>query len=200
MERSILKHGWRGIVLGVLSGLSGAGLLMLVSREPVGQPIQLVPPPTPAPYKVHVAGAVLLPGVYEMPPDSRVEDALRAAGGIALEADMSLINLAALIEDGQRIWIPTMPPPGSPDVNQNNGEEKITPGSVAQRININTASQAQLETLPHIGPGLAREIIRYREEHGSFKSIADIQDVPGIGANIFARIKDLITVGDQPMD
>jgi len=200
MEGSILKHSWWGVALGAVSGLLGAGLLLLVSRNPAAKPLQLLPPPTPAPSKVYITGAVMHPRVYDVSPDARLEDALKLAGGPAPEADLSLINLAAQIEDGQKIWIATIPPLRSPDAFLNDGEEDISPEGTYKRININSATQAQLETLPHIGPGLAREIIRYREEHGPFRNATDIQDVPGIGPAIFARIKDLITVGDQPME
>ncbi len=199
MERILLKQSWWGIALGALSGLLGAGLLLLVNRNPAGKPIQLLPPPTPAPYKVYITGAVMKPGVYAISPDARVEDVLIAAGGPAPGADLASVNLAAPIDDGQRIWIPTISPFDPSDAPQNN-EEAISPEGNKQLININSATQAQLETLPHIGPGLAREIIRYREEHGPFRNINEIQEVPGIGPTIFARIKDSITVGDQPMD
>lgn len=200
MEQTSPIKGWWGVVFGVLTGLLSAGLLLLVSRNPTGKPIQLVPPPTPLPYKVYIAGAVQLPGVYALSPDARIEDALRAAGGAAEDADMSLINLAAPIEDGQRIWIPTISPSGPAGSIPESGVENTPIEGSRQRININTATQAQLETLPHIGPELAKEIIRYRQEHGSFKNITAIQEVPGIGPSIFDKIKDLITVGDQPMD
>lgn len=200
MVSSIPKQSWWGVAIGAMIGLLGSGLILLVSRNPAGKPIQLLPPPSPVPYKVHITGAVMLPGVYDLSPDARVEDALRTAGGPAPEADLSLINLAAPIADGQRIWIPTISPLSSPNTFHHDGEDNLSLPGTHQKININTATQTQLETLPHIGPALAREIIRYREEHGLFKNIDEIQDVPGIGLVIFAQIKDLITVGEQPMD
>ncbi|MEJ2348723.1 MAG: SLBB domain-containing protein [Anaerolineales bacterium] len=86
---------WWGIAFGVLCGLFGAGILLLASRQPRGEPIQLRPPPTPPPVIVHVTGAVAQPGVYTLASESRVEDAVQAAGGVSPQADVQSLNLAA---------------------------------------------------------------------------------------------------------
>jgi competence protein ComEA len=183
--------------------LLAAGLILLVSMRPSGQPVTLQPPPTPLPILVHVAGAVTHPGVYSLPQDSRVQDALNAAGGLLPEASAGFLNLAAPLQDGERIFLPTRVPttqpnaPGSAADSTPASRSQAIPTTVARRININTATLAELDTLPGIGPVTAQSIIAYREAHGPFNTIEDIMDVPGIGPATFERIKDLITVQDE---
>jgi len=188
-----MKHLW-GIAFGVVVGFLGVGLLLLTTGEPRGEPIQLSPPPTPSPLIVHVTGAVNKPGVYSLPPASRVGEAIDLAGGLADDADASLINLAQLVEDGEQVWIPYQ-------IHQDVVEEQsdIVGAEPAQSrandlININTATQIQLESLPGIGPAYAEAIIQYRLENGPFEKIEDIQDVKGIGPITFEKIRSLITI------
>lgn len=138
---------------------------------------------------VHVAGAVSSPGVYTLPADSRVDDAVRAAGATA-DADLSQLNLAQKLADGQKITVPVAgaaPADGSSAAttadNDNGG-----------LININTATQEELETLPSIGEVRAQAIIAYREEHGGFRTTDELMEVSGIGEKIFADISPHITV------
>lgn len=157
---------------------------------------------------VDVSGAVKNPGVYEVLEDSRVEDALEAAGGLADDASTDWVaknlNLAAKLSDGDKIYIPTqreiertaagvvsgldaqVPLPASaPVVSETN----------CSKVNINSASAGTLEEcLSGIGPTYAQRIVEYRESHGGFKSIEEIQEVKGIGPATFAKIKDQITV------
>ncbi len=191
-----MKPIW-GSLLGVLLGFALAGIMVNITRPPQGVSITIVPPPTPAPILVDVGGAVASPGVYALPPDSRVQDALEAAGGLHPDADTQNLNLAAPLKDGQRLWVASHPqgtaPPKSPPVSPSSGAEvDISPEG--NLININTASQETLETLPGIGPSLAASIITYRQEHGPFASIEEIQNVSGIGPAKFEKIKALITV------
>ena len=195
----------RRLVFGILGGLLGAGLLFLVSRPPRGEAISLLPPPTPLPVMVHVAGAVQQEGVYALSPDSRVQDAIQAAGGLMQDADLRGLNLAAFLEDGQRVFIPAiataMPTAAPGSALGSGGQPTVLPGrvdTVQLLININTATQTELESLPEIGPVTAQAIITYRTEHGPFRTIEAIDDVPGIGPATFEAIKDLITVGDVP--
>lgn len=144
---------------------------------------------------VHVAGAVVEPGVYYLEKGSRVFQAIEKAGGPLEEADLERINLAQPLMDGQQVYIPAFLPAG---------EEAQLAGAVtfrseaylnqSRKININTASKAELETLPGIGAVKAQNIIKYREEHGYFQRIEDITRVNGIGEKTFENIKDLITV------
>lgn len=191
-----MKSGWM-VALVVVVGLLGAGSLWLASSPPRGIPIQLLPPPTPAPILIHVAGAVNHPGVYTLAAGSRVQDAIEIAGGFQQEAISQTINLAAYLQDGTQLWIPSVLEP-QPTVNTSNLTTKGTaPLDLGVLVNINTASQGDLETLPGIGPVLAAEIITYRETEGDFLSIEDLQKVPGIGPATFEKIQHLITVNNE---
>jgi competence protein ComEA len=192
-------------LVGVMAGFALAGLLLFVSRAPAGQPIVLQPAPTKAPIAVHVIGAVPRPGLYEFSEGARVQDAIDAAGGLLTSANADAVNLAALLTDGQQLNIPyksgeqpteddntslILPGADDDDDEASNGQSS----SGGQLININTASSAELQSLPGIGPALSQRIIDYRTENGAFTSIEDIMDVSGIGPATFNRIKDLITV------
>ena len=128
-------------------------------------------------------------GIYELPPGSIVEDAIEAAGGSTADADLGRINLALELQDHQQVYVPRQgevnPPPS---VSGGSGQS----GGL---IDINTASAAELEALPGIGPSTAQKIIAYREANGPFAAIEDIQNVPGIGPATFEGLKDRITVG-----
>jgi len=139
--------------------------------------------------KVYVTGAVKNPGVYEISKDMRVDDAIRLAGGPSDEADMMRINLAGFLTDGMQITVPAA------------GEEIYSGDSAAGitsdgKVNINTASESQLTTLPGIGAVIAGNIIKYREDNGPFKSTEEIKNVNRIGEATFNNIKDMITVGE----
>jgi competence protein ComEA len=155
-----------------------------------------VPTATPPPLIVYVSGAVAQPGVYTLPPDARVADALSAAGGATAEADLAQINLARRIHDEEQIHIPRQGDPTLPAPAPTPAPAVASAGGSPGKVNINTASAAELDTLPGIGPGYAERIIAYREANGPFQHIEDIQNVPGIGPATFARIKGLITTGD----
>ncbi len=150
---------------------------------------------------VYVCGAVQTPGVYELPGGSRIDDAVRAAGGFSEEADRTYVNLAAKVNDGFKLQIPTLQETADAALARNIDSfdgDRNTPnvaGSDGNRlVNINTASKDQLVTLPGIGDGIAGKIIKYRDENGSFKSIEDIMKVSGIKDKLFSKIKDHITV------
>jgi competence protein ComEA len=160
-------------------------------------------PPTPSPLRVHVTGAVAAPGVYQLPAGSIVQDAITAAGGPLAEADPNALNLARLLRDGDQVLVPLKPQAAAPAATLAPGATPAagTPGTAAASvptpsgpINLNTASAAELEALPGIGPALAQRIVEYRNAHGPFAAIEAIMDVPGIGEGKFAAIKDLITV------
>ena len=149
------------------------------------------------PLVVHVSGAVSHPGVYELIQGSRVQDAIQAAGDLTPDADAQALNLAAPLDDGALVHVPLksaeQPPMISPGISAPSpaGNPGSAPGGL---ININTASQSELESLPGIGPVLAQRIIEYRQSHGSFSSTEAIMDISGIGPATFEKIKDLITV------
>jgi competence protein ComEA len=152
------------------------------------------PIPTPAPIRIYVSGAVHQPAVYELPLGSIVLDALDAAGGPAPDADLDRINLALELCDQQQVHVPRQgetdaPPPIS------GGEQQDGEPAPGRPININTATTAELEALPRIGPVTAQDIVEYREANGPFETIEEIQNVPGIGPATFEGLRDLITVG-----
>lgn len=196
-----MKPGWI-LAMGVAGGLLGAGLLLVVAGSPRGQSIYLTPPPSPSPMVVHITGAVVNPGVYYLARGQRVIDAIQAAGGFAPEADRSAINLATTLQDGERVWIPfKMGSIGSSETGYVTGIPSGDPWNQTQLtglVNINSATQTELEQLPGIGPVMARRIIAYRQANGPFLRIEDIQQVTGIGPAIYEKIKPLITVTDQP--
>ncbi len=181
------------VLIGVISGFLLAGALVWVSRSPSGKPIELMPAPTQPPLVVHVIGAVPRPGVYELPEGSRIQDAIQAAGGLLAQAEVSFINLAAPLEDGQQLDIPYKD--GAPASDPFSDEPQATLDvNQSELIDINTASVEELDTLPGIGPTTAQKIIEYREVNGPFQDIEDIMNVSGIGPATFEEIKDLITV------
>lgn len=176
---------------GILLGLFLAVLVWVVARNPTGEAVTLRPVPTDRPIVVHITGAVPRPGVYALPDGARVQDGVSAAGGFLAEAEKSQINLAGLLEDGAKLDIPFIE--GASPVLATPVEEVIT--STTELININTASQAELESLPGIGPTTAQKILEYRDANGPFINAEDIINVSGIGPGTYERIKDLITVG-----
>jgi competence protein ComEA len=146
------------------------------------------------PIKVQVSGAILEPGVYSLDAGSRVSDALDAAGGARADANLDDLNLALKLEDGDGILVPTRvpgieSPPWTPI--SSDSTKVATPKS---KININTATIEQLDTLPRIGPTLAQRIVDYRAQNGPFERIEDIKNVSGIGDVLFNDMKALITV------
>lgn len=162
---------------------------------------------------VYVAGAVKNEGVYELEENSRVADCIEKAGGLADDANIKEINLAYVLEDGMKVYIPKnsdkneVEDKTSTYVSKENGSNfnKSDDGSEntnssqskstkSSKININTATQAELESLPGIGPSTATKIINYRKENGRFNSIEDIKKVSGIGDSKYSQIKDFVTI------
>jgi competence protein ComEA len=176
---------------GILLGLFLAALVWVVSRNPSGEAVTLRPVPTDKPIVVHITGAVPRPGLYALPQGARIQDGISAAGGFLAEADKTNINLAQVLEDGEKLDIPFIE--GGSPVLTTPVPEVVT--ITTELININTASLAELDTLPGIGPTTAQKIIDYRTQNGPFINAEDIVNVSGIGPGTYERIKDLITVG-----
>lgn len=179
----MLAQGGR-FLYGVLTGLLVGGGLFLALAEPRGHPVELLPPATASPIQVHVAGAVARPGVYPLPAHALVADAIAAAGGALPQADPDALNLAAPVEAGLRIFVPGRgtPAPTSPA------------GSASGGIDLNSATAADLDSLPGIGPSIAAAILRYRDENGPFQSVEELLEVPGIGPTRFEQLRSLVRV------
>lgn len=145
---------------------------------------------------VHVTGEVKKPGVVKLKEGSRIEDIIKAAGGLTENADISNINLAYVVEDGTKIRIPSTDDEKNGEyITQNIGEGIIVQqdeNSNSSVININTANETELEELPGIGTSIAERIVEYRNKNGKYKNIEDIKNVTGIGDSKFEKIKDLI--------
>ena len=165
--------------------LVAAGAEAAVAEEP------------PADIVVHVAGAVLRPGVYALPPGSRVADAVAAAGGVLGTAAEDAVNLARLLIDGEQVYLPTVEEIESGTVAGAAAGLAVPGGgsSAPGLVNINTASAAELETLPGVGPATAQAIIEDRETNGPFLTPEDLMRVTGIGPKKFDAVKDLVTTG-----
>lgn len=133
---------------------------------------------------VHVAGEVVAPGLVQVVTDGRVADAVAAAGGSTRNADLSGVNLAALVRDGDQVVIP------------GTGVGSAAAASVDAdgRVRVNVATPAELEMLPGVGPVLAGRIASYRDEHGSFAAVEDLLDVPGIGEGKLATLRDAVAL------
>jgi len=136
---------------------------------------------------VHISGAVQTPGLYVLPPGSRVVDAIAAAGGFVDEADRDAVNLARTLADGEQLPVPREGelPATTPPAPAESGQ---------MRVNLNTADATALEALPRIGPALAERIIAWREDNSGFTSIEDLLAVPGIGDKMLESLRDLVTV------
>jgi competence protein ComEA len=154
------------------------------------------PTATPGPIRVYVSGAVAVPGVYSLAWDSRVDQAIAAAGGAAAAADLIQVNLAQRLSDGEQVHVPAHGEVVPPQLSLQPARKTATarPPSADRRINVNTANGNQLEALPGIGPALAQRILDYRQANGPFARPEDIKKVKGIGDSIFEQIKELITI------
>jgi len=149
-------------------------------------PVAALPLPTPSPagIVVDVGGRVRRPGLVTLSPGARVADAIRAAGGVVRASDLALVNLAALVSDGQLLLIGVAgAAPADGGVGGSSGP-----------LNLNTATVDALDGLPGIGPVLAQRIVDWRSAHGSFHSVKDLDQVSGIGPSIYAEISPLVTV------
>lgn len=181
----------------LLTGCLWAGYSVLQARStPVAVAVPTVmsspiPTPTPTPtIRVHVVGAVKRPGVVSVPEGSRVADAIEAAGGLEGAADPAELNLAAVIADGSQIAIGTRGKPRG-EIHSTSSEGA---DSTAGSINLNTATVAQLDTLPGVGPVTAQKIIDWREANKRFARVEELQEVDGIGPKSYAEIAPHVRV------
>ena len=180
------------LILTIAISLGGAALLIeqrdnryVITIHPPAPTSTPLPTPTPAPIKVYVTGAVAKPDqVHQLPHGSRVADAIKAAGGLTDDADNALVNMAAILRDGDQVHAPSTGDEGK--------TANLPTPSGGQRIYVNTATQAELETLPGIGPETALRIIEYRELVGDFDRLSDLDNVSGIGPATLEKLADLV--------
>lgn len=190
--------------LSFLGAASPPPQLTLPRAEPGSAPVDGAPAPgapAPAPstppvtVTVHVAGQVANPGVYAVPAGGRVADAVIAAGGTASEADIEQLNLAARLSDGERIYVPRKgeaPPAVAPASAP--GSATKAGGTPAGPVDLNTATAEQLEALPGVGPATSKAILTYRGNHGRFRSVTELLEVPGIGPAKLEALRPLVKV------
>ena len=207
------------LIIGVLTTVvATAGIWLLVrpsaplveSVVPHASGVGIVAPlstlPTPLTVRIHVAGAVIHPGVYTVPSSSRVVDVVKAAGGATSRADLERINLAQTIVDTEQVFVPfrssrttkvTVAPRLRPSRTTVPASVPITgvpSTSVTPLVNLNSATSVQLDTLPGVGPSTAKAIISYRNRKGPFSKVEDLLNVPGIGPSKLAALRDQVTL------
>lgn len=198
---------YRGLLTIVLLVLVAAGAVAWILRRPETRPLEIVSPSPSSGtregvVKVYVSGEVVNPGVYAIREGDRVEDALKAAGGFTDQADKARINLAARVKDQQHINVPRVAVPGGPEATGEDVEGSHAPAASAGpasvslgalKVNLNTASAAELDALPGIGPVTIKRIIDHREQVGPFQSVDELRDARLVDRGQFEKIKDLVT-------
>jgi len=167
-----------------------AGSIAVFGGGPAAEPPPVLPsakpvadvPEAKAALVISVVGRVRRPGLVSVPPGSRVADVLRAAGGAEPGADLSSLNLARKVSDGEQLAV------GVP-------ASAAEPGLAAGKVDLNTATAEQLDTLPGVGAVMARRIVEWRTRHGAFSKVEQLRDVEGIGESKFAKLREQVTVG-----
>jgi competence protein ComEA len=210
----------RGVLITMLAGIVGASLVAVGSRtlRPTMPDVAIFRPAPDQPrwLLVYVAGAVAQPGLYWVPEGARVAQVLQLAGGARADADLGAVNLAAYLHDGDQVLVPTKPrppeyqplpqvdrgrvsvvgmeaPQRSPAVRGRRGVQAAPAVAPTFPLNVNTATPAELEALPGIGPALAQRIVEYRSAMGPLRSLADLEKVRGIGPKTAARLAPYVT-------
>jgi len=177
----------------------GVSLAALPSSAPAAAASPAASPSTTVAAAVvvaYVCGAVRRPGVYTFAPGARITDLIEKAGGATGAAELQTVNLAALLTDGQQVVVPERGAPGVAVAASDPAATSAGSGVVAAGapVNLNTATMAELDTLPGVGPSTAQKILDYRTAQGGFKSVEDLNNVSGIGDVTFAELKDLVTI------
>ncbi|GAB2687397.1 hypothetical protein GCM10027271_57990 [Saccharopolyspora gloriosae] len=154
-------------------------------------PAAPAPPPPPPELVISVVGEVARPGLVTVRPGARVADALEAAGGSNAGSDITALNLARRLADGEQLYVAVPVPPGA-----NTGQAESSPGTgtSSTKVDLNTATEEQLDALPGVGKVMAERIVQWRTEHGRFGSIDQLQDVDGIGETRLSKLRELVQV------
>jgi len=198
---------WQSIIFGILVGLLASGLILLIAQPDRGEPISLSPPPTPtrtlppkptstpAPITVQISGEIQNPGVYTLDGSNRLGDLIDLSGGLTEDADLTRVNFAAIIKDGDFIYITAYEedfPSNSRDTTINLPTEETD--AIVYPLDLNKATQEALESLPGIGEVKASAIIAYRELIGGFTTVDELIYVNGIGPATLEAIRDLVAI------
>lgn len=199
LDGARVDPGRRG--LASLVAVAGAVLLLAGGlawwSEPRPEPVPVPRPAAPVVRTsasselmvVAVAGRVRRPGLVRLASGSRVADAITAAGGVLPDTEIGYLNLARKVADGELIVVGATPPPEAAP-----GAGSGDTGAPVGKVNLNTATLQQLDTLPGVGPVLAQRILVFRDEHGGFRSVTDLRQVDGIGPARYEQLKDLVAV------
>jgi competence protein ComEA len=189
-----------GLIASIVIGLAVMALRPLFNSKSTPQQLIVQPKGDQMPRSatmVHVCGAVRREGVYKLKPGDRILDAVALAGGAQPLADLSAVNLAETVKDGEKILIPCKQPP----IIETTASQTAGPGgqyskasSSAAKININTADEKALDSLPGVGPSTAKAIVEYRRTKGPFAKPEQIMEIPRFGKSKFERIKDMINI------
>ncbi len=171
----VLVVGARFLERGEAAPAGGSNAVAIETEEPVARKVV-----------VHVVGAVASPGLYRLDEGSRVDDAIRKAGGATPKAALDLVNLASPVADGQQVLVPKKGEAAA------GGSGSGAPAAAGQRVHLNSATLEQLDSLPGVGPVTAQGILDYRTEHGAFQSVEELDAVPGIGPARLERLKELV--------
>ena len=206
----ILVAGWavlraRPVAVAVTPPVASAAPAGVPTKDPVGPGTSAGPSPSVAGVVVHVLGAVRKPGLVTLPSGSRVQDAVAAAGGLTAKADPGELNLAQAVTDGQQIVVGTKNKPAGEVRNGTAGGSSGGAGAGAgsggsgaggrgQPVDLNTASQAELEELPGVGPVMAGKILAWRTENGRFSRVEELQEIDGVGPKTYAKLAPLCRV------
>lgn len=175
------------LFVGLIASIA-VGVVVLLSYQPPPVTFTLLPPQpsaTPLPIRVHVGGAVKSPSVYVLPHGSRTEDAIQAAGGLLPDAAAETLNLAWLLHDGDQVYVWRQGEVGVLATRPANG-------TAVRQIRINSASEQELQQLPGVGPAIAKAIVAYREQYGRFRTLSDLDNVPGVGPSRLAQWAPLL--------
>ena len=200
-------RAWRGYAVVSLVWLAVLAVAVWIARRPPSGAIEILPPPTalptqppepsptPGPLHVDVAGAVVAPGVYRLPPGSIVVDAIAVAGGPAADADLDRLNKAVELQDGSQVYVPRRDETDSPSTTRADSAlatpVPAEPGTTASGLtDLNTATLEEMDRLPGIGPALAQRIVDGRP----YGAIEDLLQVKGIGHALYDEVRRLITV------
>ena len=183
-----------GVLLLLVVLVAGGRLLLHAGTPPAAQPLPPLPvePPKPTAVVVHVVGAVRRAGLYRLRQGDRVADALARAGGATRRADLALVNLAALVSDGEQVVVPRRGAAGAGAGGGAAGGAADATGVSTGPVHLNGATLEQLDALPGVGPVTAQRILDYRAKHGAFGSVDELDAIPGIGPARLDQLRDLV--------